>query len=119
MDEEFFGLIGRVTMVAAVLENRLTVLVTELAGSQQSTHAGKMSGELISEIGKELDKRPPGFKAEGTDLTDRLTIAFARRNEIVHSLWPNPSLTNAWGHRLVRTRKQTTPGDPSRSRCNK
>lgn len=113
VDAEFFGLIGRVAMVAAVLENRLTVLVTELTGSPQDKQAGKMSSELIAEIEKELDKRSAEFKAEGNVLIVRLQAAFAGRNEVVHSLWPNPTLAHAWGHRLVKPRKQTTPGDPS------
>lgn len=113
VDEEFFGLIGRVTMVAAALENRLTILVTELTGSSQGKRAGKMAGALIPEIEQALENRPAEFKAEGNVLIERLRRAFEGRNEVVHSLWPNPHLARAWGHRLVRPRNQTTPGDPS------
>jgi hypothetical protein len=48
--EGFFGLMGRVAMVAAVLEDRLVTLLTQLTGSHQGKYAGWMSGQSLPEL---------------------------------------------------------------------
>jgi hypothetical protein len=111
--EEFYGLIGRVTMVAAVLENRLITLLTELTADPQAKHAGKMAGALMDDTARALLGRKPEFRNEGDELIRRLKIVFDGRNEIVHSLWPNPTLDRAWGHRSVREKNRPNPGDIS------
>lgn len=110
--EEFFGLIGRVTMVAALLEDRLVVLLTQLTASSQDKYAGLMAGQALPKIHAELRLRArTEFMATGIGLTTRLHSTFDRRNELVHSLWPNPSLDVAFGHRGVPTSKRINPGD--------
>lgn len=106
--EEFYALVGRVVMVAAVLEDRLITLLTILSPPPryQSTFAGMSAGQINQRIDKELSRRPAPFTTEGQALLARAGQAFDRRNEIVHSLWPNPTLEHAWGHRTVTAGKR-------------
>lgn len=77
--EEFYGLIGRVTMVAALLEDRLVVLLTEMTSSPQTKYAGTMAGQSIKLLDKELHTRlRPEFVAEGLGLLARLGAVFER-----------------------------------------
>lgn len=115
VDDDFYGLIGRIVMMAAVLEDRLITLRTVIREpiAHQATYAGKPSSELIKGITKELGKRPDGFRATGEVLIGRLERAFDRRNDVVHSLWPNPTMEHAFGHRTVTKSRRLTDGDHS------
>ena len=89
------------------------ILLTELTGVPQAKHAGKMAGVLMDDTTKALLGRNPEFRNEGDELIRRLKVVFDGRNEIVHSLWPNPTLDRAWGHRAVRAKIRPNPGDLS------
>ncbi|MGI8415845.1 MAG: hypothetical protein ACR2P2_06470 [Nakamurella sp.] len=109
--EGFFGLMGRVAMVAAVLDDRPVTLLTQLTGSHQGKYAGWMPGRSLPELKKVLTTRRPELAAEGIGLVERLHSAFDGRNELIHSLWPHPTLEYAYGHRGVASGKRTDPND--------
>jgi hypothetical protein len=69
--EEFFGALGRVVMVAALLELQLLDLVTTLDQASQQTHAGKSGTELIKACRTVLDNREPSLRAVVVPVLDR------------------------------------------------
>jgi len=110
-DEDFYAVLGRVVMVAALLEDRLLTLLTVLAKVPQGEYAGVSFTRLSKETRKALRVRPTDYANQVIDVLDRLAVRFEQRNELVHSLWPSPTLERAWGHRAVTLNKRTRPGD--------
>ncbi len=88
--EEFFGALGRVVMVTALLELRLLDLVAALDHATQEEHAGKPARELIRACRALLPGQDPSLSAEALDMLDRVDDALGMRNAVVHSLWPSP-----------------------------
>ena len=100
-------MLGRVVMVAALLEDRLLTLLTVLAMVPQGEYAGVSFTRLSKETRKALRVRPKDYANQVSDVLDRLAVRFEQRNELVHSLWPSPTLERAWGHRAVTLNKRT------------
>lgn len=86
--EDFYSLVGRVTMVAALLENRLHVLFCVLANAPQDRLAGEPGKRLIRECRQRLDRVRPERHDEAAALLDAAEAALSRRHEVVYSLWP-------------------------------
>lgn len=62
--EDFYGLVGRVAMVAALLEDRLHVLFCGLAGASQNRMAGESGTTLVKECRARL-RRFPSDRRDG------------------------------------------------------
>lgn len=95
-------LVGRVVMVAALVEGKVDALLMNLSAELQSTHAGKPVLSNIRTIRARLDQ----IEAQFPDLAEstRLLLvdverALKRRNAVVHSLWPDNSQDVARGWR--------------------
>ena len=56
--EDFYGLVGRVALVATLLENRLHVLFCALASAPQDCLAGVAGTTFIKECSERLDRLP-------------------------------------------------------------
>lgn len=110
--EEFFGALGRVVMVTALLELRLLDLVTALDHTMQEEHAGEPGRELIRACRTLLPDQDPSLSAEALDMLDRVHDALGMRNAVVHSLWPSPSTAAAFGWRPVTKSKRAAAGQP-------
>ncbi len=109
--QDFYGLVGALTMTSAVVEDRLCNLLTIVAVAPQDRFAGWSASQVITELQKKLDTRPKSFADDVRHLLARLQIAFEFRHEIVHSLWPKPTLGRAFGHRGVTAKKRHTQSD--------
>ena len=107
--EEFYGLLGRVVMLSTLVEDRTLMLLWALDDQPQPTHAGKPFWQLQQLIEQRLGAVAPGDRQEIGDVLARVAAVLDRRNGLVHSLWPNPTLDEAKGWRSKRVPKGT-PG---------
>lgn len=108
--EEFYGLVGRVVMLSTLVEDRILMLLWALDDEPQPTHAGKPFWQLRQLIEQHVDSLASDLRAEIANVVSRVAAAMDRRNGLVHSLWPNPTLEQAQGWRSKRVPKGT-PGD--------
>jgi len=106
LPEDFYGLIGRVVAISALVETKLGDLVATLSDTIQSTYAGEDSGRAIKNARRlllfPLSVRPGvpfTVAAQLNELVDRVEVAMRERNDIVHSVWPAASLESARGWR--------------------
>jgi hypothetical protein len=108
-------LIGKVVMVAALVEGKVDALLMNLSGRLQNTYAGKpVNGniELCRTRLRGLGSQHEAFAVKTLELLDDVDAALKRRNAVVHSLWPDNTLEVARGWRnlpLVQ-RAQAMPG---------
>ena len=111
--DDFYGLLGRVVMVAAVVENRLTTLLAAVNGGDTQKFAGLAARQSINELRREAAEFEDLVKSDTEQIPDSASTLFDVRNGLVHSLWPNPTLERAWGHRGVTVGRRTTEGSAS------
>jgi uncharacterized protein YbdZ (MbtH family) len=97
--EEFYAIVGRVVMLSALIENRYAAIITKLAGKTEADYAGKPVGEL-HKIRDRLEQ-DHGLSERVVAIRSELDEVLKQRNEIVHSLWPSPSMDLARGWRPV------------------
>ncbi len=99
--EDFYALVGRIVLVASLVENHLLELVWALDQRQsQNFHAGKQGSELMKIARREL-RSWPSLAADGNDLLNRVFDDLGHRHALVHSMWPNPRHEQAFGWRPV------------------
>lgn len=113
--EEFFAVLGRVVMVAAMLELQILDLLTVLEHATQDKHAGRPVGQLLEECRTRLGKSEAELCDPAMLVLNRAAVALETRNEVVHSLWPSPSLVAAYGWRPVIKKKRSQPDQPNAS----
>lgn len=106
--DDFYGLVGRIGLVAALLDDRILGLLWALDDRPHPTHAGRPTSQLESEIRKRLDLRA---EALGKDLVAEIDTALAGavqaiedRHALLHSLWPQPTMEKAQGWRSKRVK---------------
>lgn len=105
--EDFYGAMGRMVCVSAVLEDQITSLRHALANAEQ----GRFTHQPVSEqirIARTLTRDLPAPEADlvGAFLRDA-EAAFATRNTLVHSSFPSQPSGKLWGHRPVRSKEVT------------
>lgn len=109
------NIIGRIVMVAALVEGKVDSLLMNLSGRLQNTYAGKPVGGNIDLCRKALvllaDDNAE-FATSTRALLDDVESALKRRNAIVHSLWPDNSIEAARGWRNLPP-AQREPSVPS------
>ncbi len=117
--EEFYGRHGRVVMVTAMLDLRLYDLLTELARPVfrdepvfQDTFAGEHGSAVIVKCSAQLSRYEPAFGQRATELLEQAQDVMNGRNDVIHSVWPHPTVETAFGWRPVRNRP---PGEPYKS----
>jgi hypothetical protein len=104
---EFFGAIGRIVCVCAVLEAQVTTLRHTLEGSGQGNFTHEPASDQVRRartLARELDE--PGLQRIES-FCDGAEAAFARRNGLVHSSFPAQSDGRFWGHRPTRDKSIT------------
>jgi len=109
--DDFYGLVGRVALLAALLDDRLLSMVWALRNEPQPVQAGQPSAELLRLATSGLLRHDDELRTAGEQLLAQTKEALDARNAIVHSIWPNPSLTNARGWRPVIQRRRTETGE--------
>ena len=110
--EAFYGSVGRVVMMAAMLEVRLLDLLTELDRSTQDRYAGEQASALIKQCRALLPRYDAKFAASARGVLDQTATALEQRNFVVHSVWPSPGLAEAFGWRPVRKAQRPSSGQP-------
>jgi hypothetical protein len=97
--EEFYGLVGRVAMVAAIVDEKVSNLACGLHPEvMQQEYAGKPA-KALRDLARAGLERTPDFKDRGIDLLDRTENGLRNRHALVHSVWPNPTVDSASGWR--------------------
>lgn len=105
--DEFYGAIGRVVCVCAVLEDRVTTLRHTLAHAEQ----GKFTHQPVStqiDVAERMTEALP--ELDGRQVRDFLTAAraaFQHRNDLVHSSFPAQPDGRIWGYRPTREKSVT------------
>ena len=112
--DDFYGLIGRIALIATLLEDRVLGLLWALDEEPQATHAGLSAGRLAPMI-RQRSKRHAG--ALGDSLVLQIEAALVQvldvldqRHALVHSLWPEPTMETAQGWRSKRLPKSEGGG---------
>ena len=97
VDDDFYGLVGRIVMLASLVELQLFYLLCTLYAMPQAQerYAGKPAKQMIDSCRKLLANEPDVHDA-GDGLLDRVQSALESRHNIVHSSWPNPTLERAY-----------------------
>lgn len=88
VEEDFYGLVGRVVLLSTLLEDRLHVFFCALSGAPQSQLAAAPGAILIKQCSRRLDRLPADRRSEASTVLIEAEEALRRRNEVVHSLWP-------------------------------
>jgi hypothetical protein len=107
--EDFWGLIGRITAVSALVEQRLHDLYCTLARVAQDVHAGAPGTFLIRELRGHVQAVPLDQHDQVQAFLTDAEAALVQRHEIVHSLWPHSGSPTVRGWRGVPLRKRRDP----------
>jgi hypothetical protein len=110
VEDDFFGIVGRIVMLASLVELKLFDLLCTLDFKPQDQHAGKPAGEMIKQCRDQLEAHEAALRDTAVALLDRVAAALEQRNSVVHSAWPNPTLDRAFGWRPGRPRRQSDDG---------
>jgi hypothetical protein len=106
---EFYGAIGRVVCLCAVLEDKVTTLRHTLERADQGSFTHQPVSKQISRA-RDLSRGLPEPGPETISVfCDNAQDVFSRRHDLVHSSFPAQPDGQIWGHRPVRD-KGTTDG---------
>lgn len=108
---QFYAVVGRVTMLGALLEQRLLELLWAVDDGPQALHAGKPVTQLLKMIEGRLVSQPDDVRANAHEVLAGVRSALEDRNAIVHSLWPEPSLKIAFRWRPRTLNRRDAPAD--------
>lgn len=118
VDEAFYAAVGRVPMLAALLEERLFDLLNAFHLEHANASGGKPGTVLTASIVKLLPQLPVAAEGETYSLrgevSSLLTDADAvlvQRHDIVHSVFSNPTLESAFAWRTLPKSKRPTPAE--------
>lgn len=105
--DRFYGAIGRVVLVCAVLEDQVITLRHTLAGAQQGTFTREPVSSQIK-AARGLARNLPEQDAQATErFLDTGAEARQRRNKLVHSSFPAQPDGRLRGHRPTRDKSNT------------
>ncbi|MBZ5735140.1 hypothetical protein K8Z61_11605 [Nocardioides sp. TRM66260-LWL] len=89
LPDEFYGAVGRIICLSALLENKMLSLYQALTGSQQDEHTRLPLSELVNRCSAVVSAAGP------SDTRDRMSTylvlvdsATKDRNDYAHNLWP-------------------------------
>jgi len=104
--DDFYGLVGRIALVSALLEDKVMTMLYSLDTRPHPTYAGLPVSQIAPEIRKRLKRRAEVLGGNLVDEIDRAltasTTALDQRHALIHSLWPNPTMERAQGWRSKR-----------------
>lgn len=105
--EEFYGAMGRVVCICALLEDKVGSLRHALERVEQGrfTHE-PVSAQIKASRRLSQDLPDPAPSLIGAFL-DKAQVAFDSRNELVHSSFPAQASGQIWGHRAARDKSVT------------
>lgn len=99
MPDELPASIGRVVMVAALLEEKLLNLAWVLTAATQDQYVDKSVAQVLQICRDGLKGLDAELAAQGAELLNDIEASLWQRNDIVHSLWPDPTRQRMWGWR--------------------
>lgn len=102
MPDEFYAIVGRVTMLAALVDDMLLRLAWSLTDDFQSVHAGKYGDGLEKLCRSVVVRFSIDLATDVATTLDEIHETRQLRNDVVHSVWPNPTLDGAFAWRAVK-----------------
>jgi hypothetical protein len=105
--DEFYGAVGRVVCVCAVIEDQVTTLRHTLAGLSQGERTHEPVDRQIKVARSHLPVLDDSARLLVGQYLDAAAAAFRHRNELVHSSFPAQPDGRLWGHRPTRDRMVT------------
>ncbi|WP_163511581.1 hypothetical protein [Fodinicola acaciae] len=126
---EVYDIVGRITMLAAVLDMKLQHLTEALhtlafavggADDAVFARAGDSRTALIKCCRKTVEHLAAAgdsgsLRAEVCAFLDGAEAALNERNDVVHSVWSNPRTDPLYGWRYARPKQRDEGGPPVRS----
>lgn len=103
--EDFYGAIGRIALLGALLEYRVLVLYQALVGARQDEHTQLSATQLIACARRDMPRLRDDDQRSGIGkfLDDAEAVA-RRRNDYMHSLWPVQTGARLFGWRPPRSK---------------
>lgn len=102
--DEFYGAMGRIVCICAVLEDRVIALRHALERVEQGRFTNQPISRQIAVARSFLvNVAEPGREVIASYL-DRVGDAFKTRNDLVHGSFPAQASGEIWGHRMTRDR---------------
>jgi hypothetical protein len=113
------AMIGKVVMVAALVEGKVDGLLMNLDSGFQNIHAGKPVMSNIRTCRSRLEyigERFPQLVATIQPLLVDVEVVLHRRNALVHSLWPdnNDEVARGWRNLPPNQRDEAVEGSEAR-----
>lgn len=105
--DEFYGAMGRIVCVCAILEDKVTALRIALARVKQGTFSHQPINQQIKAVRALLVDIPAPGRELTSSYLDRVDDAFGRRNDFVHSSFPAQASGQVFGHRMARDKTVT------------
>lgn len=102
--DEFYGVVGRIVCVCAVLEDEVTTVRHTLAGAQHGKFTHEPISAQIVAARRASQSLPQRAAQEIVAYLDESEAAFHHRNALVHSAFPAQPDGRIWGHRATRNR---------------
>ncbi len=109
-------LIGKVVMLAALLEAKIEALTSSVHNATQDAHGGRGFAANSATIRERLSSYEANdvehaFSASVRGLLAEIELALDDRNFIVHGVWPRSSDFAWWGWKPRRTKKNQSRPD--------
>lgn len=107
--EDFYGVVGRITSVSALAEQRLHDLYCALADQPQDVHAGAPGTFMIKKLRERVRVLPLEHHDQVRALVADAEAALAHRHEVVHNLWPHSGSPSVSGWHGAPSHKRRDP----------
>ena len=89
--DEFYGAVGRIVCVCAVLEDKVTTLRHTLANAEQGEFTHQPVSTQIDVAERLAEALPELERRKVRDFLTAVRAAFQHRNDLVHSSFPAPA----------------------------
>ena len=95
VDERFYGGLGRVVVLSALLDDMLVRLRQSLVNEFQSVSAAKFGKDIRELCLDAAESAPPHLRDEVRAIIKQAQRLHAQRNKYVHGIWAQPKLDKA------------------------
>lgn len=117
MSPELPALLGRIVMLAALLETKVEAVVSSIGTGTQDVYAGEpvrnnlqLAIKLLALYKSTEQERQ--FSHRGTTILEEIGVALEQRNALVHRVWSRSGM-DEWGGWKPLRKKQRNPSSPS------
>lgn len=103
--EEFYGAVGRIVTLSALLENGLLAQVEKLKSNAQHSFAKMSATDLVAEGRRQLPRFDDAAqRARAENFFTDVDRALKDRNDVAHNLWPAQPEGDLFGWRPSRNK---------------